>query len=187
MESLQNQFLIAMPNLKDPYFHRAVIYVCEHNEEGAMGLVINIPVDLSLEALLSQIDLEDAPETIHSLAGHPVFQGGPVAQERGFVLHSPKPGYSSSLSLSDELMVTTSTDVLAALGTHNEPEHYLVTLGYAGWSAGQLEEELASNSWLNLPADPAIIFDVPSKERWETAAKKIGIDIWQISDQVGHA
>lgn len=187
MESLQNQFLIAMPSLKDPFFQRAVVYICEHNDEGAMGLVINIPVDLSLEALLNQIDLEDAPEPAQELARHPVFQGGPVSQERGFVLHSPKPGFSSSLTLSNELMVTTSKDILAALGTEEEPERYLVTLGYAGWGAGQLEAEMASNSWLNLPADPSIIFDVPIPERWEAAAKKMGIDAWQLTDQIGHA
>lgn len=188
MESLQNQFLIAMPSLKDNFFQRAVVYICEHNDDGAMGLVINIPIDLTLEALLSQMELDEETNTFaEKLTNHPVYQGGPVAKDRGFVLHSPQDGYSSSLSLSDKLMITTSKDILAALGTIGEPNQYLVTLGYAGWSAGQLEEEIAANTWINLPSDPDIIFDTPTHERWQAAAKKMGIDMLQLTDQVGHA
>lgn len=187
MENLQNQFLIAMPGFTDPYFKQAVVYVCEHNEDGAMGLVINIPVDLTIDSLLSQIDLMDAHQDLKTLAGHHVYQGGPVAQERGFVLHTPKNGFTSSLSLSDQLMITTSKDVLTSLGTTAQPEHYLVTLGYAGWAAGQLEQEIANNSWLNIPADPDIIFNTPTHLRWEAAARQLGFEPWQLTSSVGHA
>ncbi|WP_026958261.1 MULTISPECIES: YqgE/AlgH family protein [Aliagarivorans] len=190
MESLQNQFLLAMPGLSDPYFKRSVVYVCEHNDEGAMGLVINIPVDLSVEGLLEQIELpehQEAEEDERDSLDKPVYQGGPMARERGFVLHSPKPGFNSSMQLSSELMITTSKDVLETLGTGSEPNDYLVTLGYAGWGAGQLEQEIADNSWLTLPATTDIIFDVPSHQRWEAAAKHLGIDIWQLSSDAGHA
>ncbi|GGA97096.1 UPF0301 protein [Agarivorans gilvus] len=187
INTLQNQFLIAMPSLNDPFFKRSVVYLCEHNEDGAMGLVINVPVDLSVESLLQQVELHENSEMIREDLNRPVYQGGPVAQERGFVLHSPMKGFNSSLKVSDELMVTTSKDVLDTLGTDAQPHDYIVTLGYASWEAGQLEQEIADNSWLTLPASTEIIFDTPSHKRWEAAAKSLGIDIWQLSSEVGHA
>ncbi len=187
INTLQNQFLIAMPSLEDPFFKRSVVYLCEHNDEGAMGLVINVPVDLSVESLLQQIELQDQAEMIREDLDRPVYQGGPVSQERGFVLHSPVKGFSSSLKVSEELMVTTSKDVLDTLGTDSQPSEYIVTLGYASWEAGQLEQEIAENSWLTLPASTDIIFSTPIHKRWEAAAKSLGIDIWQLSNQVGHA
>lgn len=187
MENLKNQFLIAMPSFTDPYFKQTVVYMCEHNEDGAMGLVVNVPVDLTIDSLLTQIDMMDSQRDLKELAGHQVYQGGPVAQERGFVLHTPKDGFNSSLALSNQVMITTSKDILETLGTDKQPEQYLVTLGYAGWSAGQLEQEIANNAWLNIPADPDIIFNTPTHERWEAAARQLGFEPWQLTSDIGHA
>jgi len=191
MDSLENQLLIAMPTLGDPYFNKTVTYICEHNDEGAMGLIINLPVNLSLNELLAQ--LEDEKESVEQQDEHTdkleqrVLSGGPVAQERGFVLHSPQSCWSSSLSLSSDIMITTSKDILLALGTKEAPEHYMVTLGYAGWGPGQLEEELKTNSWLTTPADKDILFNTPIEQRWKKATEKLGIDMAHLSSDIGHA
>src|SRR5690554_2516421 len=185
MNSLQHHFLVAMPGLNDPFFHRSVTYVCEHNEDGAMGLVINQPIELSMADLLQQIDVQPTPNS--KLARTPVFSGGPVATDRGFVLHSPQEGWRSSLLLGDEIMVTTSKDILESFGSERAPEKFLLALGYAGWEAGQLEEELAENSWLTIPADADIVFSTPVQERWQRATAKLGIDVWQLSSDAGHA
>ena len=204
MNSLENQLLIAMPSLGDPYFNKTVTYICEHNEEGAMGLIVNLPVDITLSSLLKQIepiegdgstdtttdvdDHENTPLTdvTHSLE-QLVLTGGPIAQQRGFVLHSAQAGWNSSLSLSEELMITTSKDILLALGTEKAPEKFIVTLGYAGWGPGQLEAELQANSWLTTPADSDILFNTPIEQRWKKATEKMGIDIAHLSSEVGHA
>ncbi|CUS48277.1 MAG: putative transcriptional regulator [Idiomarinaceae bacterium HL-53] len=183
--SFQNHFLIAMPGLDDPFFHRSVTYVCEHNDDGAMGLIVNQPVELTLDKLLEQIEIE-VPKGGRLDSKH-VYAGGPVATDRGFVIHSPQKGWKSSLQLSDDIMVTTSKDILAAFGSEQAPAHYLLMLGYAGWEAGQLEQEIADNSWLTIPADSDLLFKTPSNERWEKATSKLGIDIWQLSSQAGHA
>lgn len=187
MESLKGHLLIAMPSLDDPFFARSVTFLCEHNAEGAMGLMLNHPVKLTLAELLSQIESVkresyDQPELIQ-----PVLAGGPVNPERGFVLHTTQPGWSASQALDSKLMVTTSKDVLEVLGTAAAPEKYLVALGYAGWTAGQLEQELVENSWLTIPADESLIFDTPVDKLWEEATRRLGIDIWQISSEIGHA
>ncbi|GGA72053.1 UPF0301 protein [Neiella marina] len=188
MESLQGKLLVAMPSLEDPYFQRSVSYICEHNDEGAMGLIINHPIkNLSLSELLSKVQDLHRDDLSSTNLEQPIFAGGPVAQERGFVLHTAQPGWSSSLSLNDDLMVTTSKDILQILGTDLEPSKFLVTLGYAGWDAGQLEQEIADNSWLVIPADQSIIFDVDASMRWQASGQKIGIDIASISPQAGHA
>ena len=184
MESLENQLLIAMPNLNDTLFHRTVTYICEHNEQGAMGLIINLPINLNLHELLAQIDADNADSARLS---QQVLTGGPVSPQRGFVLHSTQKGWSSSLALSDELMITTSKDILMALGTDKAPDNFLVTLGYAGWAPGQLEKELQENSWLTIPADKQILFDTPIEKRWLKATEKLGIDIAHLSLDVGHA
>ncbi|MCM2681520.1 YqgE/AlgH family protein [Echinimonas agarilytica] len=188
MDNLQGQLLIAMPSLEDPYFQRSVTYVCEHNEEGAMGLVINQPIkNLNLSELLEKVhDLHRDDLSSDSLK-QPVFAGGPVNQERGFVLHTSQPGWASSMVLNDDLMITTSKDILQILGTDLEPSKYLVTLGYAGWDAGQLEQEIADNSWLIIPADQNIIFEIDAEHMWEASGRTLGIDIAQISTQSGHA
>lgn len=184
MDSLENQLLIAMPSLEDPYFNKTVTYICEHNDDGAMGLIINLPINVTLNELLLQIDENkaDMPELSQQ-----VLTGGPVSQDRGFVLHSTQAGWSSSLALSDDVMITTSKDILMALGTHDAPEQYMVTLGYAGWGPGQLEEEIKANSWLTTPADGDILFNTPIEQRWKKATEKLGIDLAHLSSDVGHA
>ena len=195
MESLQDHFLIAMPSMQDGIFERSVVYICEHNSEGAMGIIINQPVNISIDELLAQtvkaalpthddaMDAENAKVVINK----PVFKGGPVAEDRGFVLHTAYPGFSSSLQINDELMITSSLDVLETLGTERQPDNYMVALGYSGWEKGQLEQEIADNSWLTINADADILFRVPVHKRWELAAQKIGIDIWRVSSEIGHA
>lgn len=205
MQSLENQLLIAMPSLGDPYFNKTVTYICEHNDEGAMGLIINLPVNITLSDLLKQIDDEaeeskqtDADQDQIKLSTDPekdisnsleqlVLSGGPLGQQRGFVLHSKQPGWTSSLSLSKELMITTSKDILLALGTDKAPENFIVTLGYASWGPGQLEEELQKNSWLTAPADNELLFKTPIELRWKKATEKLGIDVAHLSNEIGHA
>lgn len=184
MQSLQNYFLVAMPSLNDSVFERSIIYICEHNEKGAMGIMLNVPLDLDVCQLLTQMKMENAS---FSLSGKSVFSGGPVSTDRGFVLHTPMDGFHASLSLTDELMMTTSLDILSTLGTSAEPKQYMIALGYAGWEKGQLEEEIRENTWLTVPASPDIIFDIPYEDRWLAASKSLGIDIWQLSPQAGHA
>ena len=185
ISSLQNHFLIAMPTLNDPYFERSLMYICEHNEEGAMGLVVNNPIEMTLKELLLQAD-KDAEVEDHK-AEQIILAGGPVSQERGFILHSPQSGWSSSVSLTDEIMVTTSKDILAAIGNHNGPQRSIVTLGYAGWTAGQLEQELQDNAWLTVEADTDILFETPIHKRWQAAVNKLGVDVWQLAPDSGHA
>ena len=184
MMSLQNYFLVAMPSLNDSVFERSIIYICEHNEKGAMGIMLNVPLDLDVCQLLTQMKMENAS---FSLSGKSVFSGGPVSTDRGFVLHTPMDGFHASLSLTDELMMTTSLDILSTLGTSAEPKQYMIALGYAGWEKGQLEEEIRENTWLTVSASPDIIFDIPYEDRWLAASKSLGIDIWQLSPQAGHA
>ncbi|MCC5852969.1 MAG: YqgE/AlgH family protein [Alkalimonas sp.] len=185
MSSFEHHFLIAMPSLQDPFFQRSVTYICEHNDEGAMGIVINHPLKATIGDLLQQLDIEyDANNPIAERA---VCAGGPVQADRGFVLHSAQPGYMSSMTLDDALMITTSKDILQRLTTPEGPEKFLLALGYAGWVAGQLEQEIADNSWLVIPADPAIIFDLAHAYKWEAATKKMGIEAWQLTGDAGHA
>jgi putative transcriptional regulator len=172
-----------MPSMRDPYFERSLTYICEHNDEGAMGLVINHPVELTVNQMLEQADIDIRVND----ENRPIFAGGPVAQDRGFVLHSPQPQWRSSMQLDDDIMVTTSRDILNALNSEQAPEKYLITLGYAGWTAGQLETELQENSWLTIPADADLLFNVPNHKKWEAAMNKLGIDPWQVSGEIGHA
>lgn len=184
MESLENHLLIAMPAMGDPFFNKTVTYVCEHNDEGAMGLIINLPVNITLNELLSQLDEEK--EQVPSLE-QLVLTGGPVAPQRGFVLHSPQNCWNSSLALSNDVMITTSKDILLALGTEEQPDNFVVTLGYAGWGPGQLEQEIIENSWLTIPADNQILFNTPIEQRWQKATEKLGIDLAHLSSDIGHA
>lgn len=186
--NLTNHFLVAMPGMKDPYFKRSVIYVCEHNAEGAMGLMINAPIDITVEKMLEKVDVQSLYPQVDSVnLGNQVLNGGPVSEDRGFILHNPKDHYESSIQMSDHISVTTSKDILSVLGTEAEPNRYLVALGYSGWEPGQLEIELAENSWLTIEAKPEIIFETPIPERWETAVKMLGIDVAQLSSDIGHA
>ena len=185
--NLTNQFLIAMPGMVDDTFAGAVVYLCEHSEKGALGLVINKPIDITLKNLFEKVELElDRAE----LAEQPVFFGGPVQTERGFVLHEP-PGddqaFSSTMAVPGGLSMTTSRDVLEALAGGAGPRRVLVTLGCSGWSAGQLEEELGRNGWLTVNADPAIIFDTPAEQRYERAVSLLGFEPGMLSQEAGHS
>ena len=181
---LKHQFLIAMPAMADTNFERSVVYVCDHSDRGALGLVINRPTDLTLGKLFDRVDLklEIAPRK-----DDPVYFGGPVQTERGFVLHGASENYSSTLSISDEISLTTSKDVLEAIAGGSGPEKVLVTLGYAGWGAGQLENEIAQNAWLTVNAAPQIIFDIPAEGKYDAALKLLGINSAQLTGHAGHA
>jgi len=183
-DSLCNQLLIAMPGMADPNFNSTVTLVCEHNAEGALGIIINRPMEMQLGGLFEQLD---ADEPDQAMASHPVLRGGPVAQERGFVLHNPGTSFESSIAVSPDVQLTLSRDVIDAMAIGAGPDKSLVALGYAGWDAGQLEFEMLSNTWLTVPATPDVIFDVPFADRWSVAAQTIGIDISQISPDAGHA
>lgn len=183
--SLKNQFLIAMPNMDDPFFYHSVTYICEHNAEGAIGLIINHPTKLSMVDFFNQMDL--TINDTHELKNTPIFTGGPIQPERGFVIHRPKGHWQSTLTLTKDVAITTSKDILAAIANHEGPNDHIIALGYAGWESGQLEDELAKNVWLSGPADPAILFNTPYVERWKSAAHSLGIDIERLSGDIGHA
>ena len=186
-----NQFLIAMPGMGDGTFAGTVVYLCEHTEKGALGLVINKPIDIKLKNLFEKVELSlDRAD----LADAPVYFGGPVQTERGFVLHEPLDGaegegghYNSSLKIPGGLEMTTSKDVLEALSSGAGPKKILVTLGYSGWGAGQLEDEMSRNGWINVSADPGIIFDTPVEQRYDRALLLLGIDSGMLSQEAGHA
>lgn len=180
-ESLRNRLLVASPYLQDPGFHGTVIYLCDHTSEGAMGLVINRPLDVSVGEVLEQLDL-DGEEV-----NEPVYSGGPVQPERGFVLHRPFGEWQSSLSVTDQLTMTTSRDILEAIGCGDGPSEFLMALGYSGWSDGQLEEELSGSSWLVCNANHDLLFRVASDQRYAEALKLMGINLNQLTNTVGHA
>lgn len=182
--NLTHHFLIAMPAMVDPNFAHTLIYVCSHNDDSALGLVVNRPVDMTLAALFEQIEV---PLEDEALRAAPVHYGGPVQIDRGFVLHRPLGNWTSTLAISDDLGLTTSKDVLEALGAGRGPGEVLVSLGYAGWSAGQLEQELAQNAWLTVEADPDLLFSMPAEERLPAAMRRLGIDYSRLSEDVGHA
>jgi putative transcriptional regulator len=182
-DSLKNQLLIAMPNLDDPNFFHTVTLICEHSESGAMGIVINRPTDITVAEVFEQMEIDAShAET----ADAPVFLGGPVEEQRGFVLHTGK-GWDSTLNIADDVNVTTSRDVLEAMARGEGPEQALIALGYAGWGAGQLEQEMLDNAWLTVPADKAILFDLPPSQRWQAAAKLLGVDLSLLTGESGHA
>ena len=182
--SLAEHFLIAMPGMDDPNFFRSVTLVCQHDDDGAMGLVLNRPADFRFGELLAQLKIETRDDHLAEL---PVLAGGPVQPERGFVLHDDPRPWDSSLRLGGGLAVTTSRDILEAIARGEGPARWLLALGYAGWSAGQLEEELAANSWLTVPADAGIVFDTPVEARWRAAAGRLGVDPDRLADYAGHA
>ncbi|URJ30979.1 YqgE/AlgH family protein [Blochmannia endosymbiont of Camponotus sp.] len=186
--NLQNYFLIAMPALKDPLFKQSVVYICEHNDTGAMGIVINKLVErCTVENILHNLKVVSPVRDPSIRLDNPVFSGGPLLDDRGFILHTPKKGFGSSVNISSKAMITTSRDILETLGTPNQPKDVLVALGYSGWSKGQLEHELMENAWLTVPANETILFHTPIIARWRAAAKILGIDIRNITDQTGHA
>lgn len=181
--SLRGQFLIAMPNLQDPVFAHSITYICEHSKEGALGIVINHPLDINLGEVFKQLDLDQqGPHTDMA-----VLSGGPVQTDRGFVLHPRGQTWESTVEVSDTVSLTASRDILVSLSENKGPEKAVVALGYAGWSPGQIEEEIAANSWLTTPADSEILFDTPSEQRWAAASKHLGIDLNLIHATAGHA
>ena len=185
--NLADHFLIAMPSMDDPIFGGTVVYICEHNDMGVLGVVINKPTDMTMEILFERIDLTLGDETHSDVVNEPVMFGGPVQDDRGFVLHTPGVDYSSSLKVTDEVAFTTSIDVLEAVANGNGPRRLLVSIGYAGWSPGQLEEEIGRNGWLTVSADPHVLFDLPIEERYNAAIKLLGIDPMMLASEAGHA
>jgi putative transcriptional regulator len=185
---LANHFLIAMPSMLDPVFGGALVYVCEHNADGALGVIINKPTDMTMSTLLERIDLdlEIQPASL-PMGDSQILFGGPVQAERGFVLHAPFGQFNSMLTVTDDVSLTTSKDVLEEVAAGRSPQRLLVALGCSGWSAGQLEEEIVRNGWLTVKADPAVIFDLPVAERFSAAIKLLGIDPFMLSGEAGHA
>ena len=182
--TLSNQLLIAMPTLRDPNFARGVALLCQHGEDGAMGIMINRLSEYRLGDVLAQMNLRsELPDVIDS----PVLIGGPVQPERGFVLHTPHGEWDSSFRISEDISVTTSRDILAAIAVGRGPDHALVALGYSGWSPGQIEHELRENAWLTAPVSQAILFETPLDERWQASAGLVGVNLAQISPYAGHA
>ena len=182
--SLNNHFLIAMPALDDPNFHHTTTYICEHDENGALGVVINRPLKMQLGEILQHMDIEACNEEISS---RQIYMGGPVQNDRGFVLHEPAGDWEATLKVTDTIGITSSRDILQAIAAGKGPKNSIVTLGYAGWGAGQLESELAANTWLSGPASSKIVFDTPSEQRWRAAAALLGIDLNLLSSDTGHA
>ena len=168
----------------DPYFAKSLTFICEHNDQGALGVVVNRPIDLSLQALFGRINLKLEPRELHDV---PVYFGGPVQTDRGFVLHQPVGEWHSTLNVRDKLGLTTSKDILEALGKGGGPAKMLVTLGYSGWAAGQLEHELGQNAWLTVEAGEQIIFDLPAEEKLPAAMELLGVDFASLSEESGHA
>nr|WP_163932770.1 YqgE/AlgH family protein [Paraferrimonas sp. SM1919] len=187
MRSLRNHFLIAMPSLDESYFKRSVVYIFEHDDQGAMGLVVNHPIGLKSDSLLRQMKLKD--ESFKLKYNPEVMAGGPVSQERGFVLHdnSKENNWDSTIKLSDELSITTSKDILQSLGEEHSPEKFIIALGYSGWSEGQLEQELLDNTWLTVKADADIIFNQDINKSWQAATRSLGIDPATLSNETGRA
>jgi len=181
---LTHHFLIAMPNMADPYFSRTLTFVCEHNDQGALGIVVNRPIDMTLQALFERLSL---PMGNTEMADAPIYFGGPVQTDRGFVLHAPAGNWQSTLRVRDAIGLTTSKDILGAVGRGEGPGRMLVSLGYAGWIAGQLEHELSQNAWLTVEARDAIIFDTPAEERLPAALELLGLDYARLADVAGHA
>lgn len=179
-----NQLLIAMPSLEDPNFSRTVTLICEHSEHGALGVIINRPTEVQLGQLLQHLEIKAVRSEI---ADVPVYAGGPVQLERGFILHSPLGQWESTLKINAELGLTTSLDVLAAIAAGEGPGHHLIALGYAGWGASQLEREITENAWLTVPNDNHILFELPVEQRWQAAAGKLGVDLSLLASDAGHA
>jgi putative transcriptional regulator len=182
--NLANHFLIAMPSMSDPNFSQTVTLIVMHDEQGAMGIVVNRPLPLNLGTVLEQMQIPNASARIKN---QPIFEGGPVSRDRGFVIHQPPSQWNSTITVSPELAVSTSRDILEAISAGTGPDASLIALGYAGWDAGQLEQEFAANAWLSCPAEESIIFELAPELRWRSAVERLGISIEAISSDVGHA
>ena len=183
-DNLTGHFLIAMPSLDDNFFNQAVTYICEHDETGSFGIIINQQTEVTLKKIITEMKIETNAEYDEKKS---VYMGGPVDQGRGFILHRPTGHWLSSLKVTENIALTTSKDILQAIANNEGPQDSIVALGYAGWAAGQLESEIASNTWLSCPGDEKVIFDTPTEDRWKAAAKLIGIDLALLSSDAGHA
>jgi putative transcriptional regulator len=179
-----NQFLIAMPGMADPNFAQSVTLICEHSASGALGIVINKALPMYLADVFEQLGL-DSPD--RALTSRPVLRGGPVQTDRGFVLHSAGSSWDSTLPFSERVHLTTSRDILDALAGGHGPAQAVVALGYAGWEAGQLEEEMAHNAWLSVPADDRLVFETPLDQRWHEAGRLLGVNLLHLSSDAGRA
>lgn len=184
VDSLSNQFLIAMPQLADANFMRTLSLICEYSEAGAMGVIVNRKLDLRMGELLEHMGIKDVDGQVYD---RPIFYGGPVEQERGFVLHRPLGNWDATLSLTPTLGLTSSRDILLSMAHDDSPRDAIVMLGYAGWGPGQLEEELRGNAWLTLPVEESILFDTQAEDRWDVAARRLGIELNLVSGDIGHA
>lgn len=182
--NLTDHFLIAMPAMDDPFFSKSLIYIAEHNEQGALGIIVNRPIDMNLATLFDKINV---PFASSKLANLPVFFGGPVQTDRGFVLHRPLGEWQSTLAVNQDVGLTTSRDVLQAVASDDPSCEMIVSLGYSGWGAGQLEQELAQNAWLTVPASQHVLFDLPYEERLPSAMEILGIDFTNLAEKAGHA
>jgi putative transcriptional regulator len=182
--NLTNHFLIAMPGMADPYFSKSLTLICEHSEKGAIGLVVNKPIEVNYEQLFSQVNIKLTDERLKS---EHVYFGGPVLVDRGFVLHHPLGDWHSTLRIDDDTGLTTSRDVLEAMAEGRGPRRVMVTLGYAGWAPGQIEDEIKRNGWLTVAASPAMIFDLPAEQRLGAAMGLLGLNFGNFSDVAGHA
>lgn len=182
--NLTGHFLIAMPAMADPYFAKSVAYICEHNENGALGVIINRPIEMDLNDLLEQVGIELKDR---KFVGAPVNFGGPVQADRGFVLHQPVGEWQSTIAVSGNTALTTSKDILEAAARGEGPSKMLVSLGYSGWSPGQLEQELSQNAWLTVAAGESIIFDIPAEQKRTAAMHLLGVDFASLSEEAGHA
>ncbi len=185
--SLSNQLLIAMPNMGDGRFEQSVTYLCEHDENGAMGIIINRPLDLKLQDILRDPSININDIAPNADINQSIHLGGPVQQDRGFVLHNPTTEWESSLCVGNDIMVTTSKDIMAAILRGEGPENTLIAIGYAGWGPGQLEEEIKANAWLTAPVNQQILFEIDCNHRWQAAAQRAGIDIASLTLPAGHA
>lgn len=182
--NLAQHFLIAMPSMADPNFAKSLTFVCEHNDQGALGVVVNRPLEMNLHTLLEQVSIASELETFKAIAVH---FGGPVQLDRGFVLHTPVGEWQSTLAVGNDIGLTTSKDILEAVARGEGPRQMLVTLGYAGWAPGQLEHELLQNAWLTVEASPTVIFELPAEDRLTAAMSLLGIDYAKLSEVAGHA
>jgi putative transcriptional regulator len=182
--NLTHHFLIAMPNMADPYFSRSLTYICEHNPEGALGIVVNRPIEMTLSSLFERLELKLEEKGV---GVDPVYFGGPVQTDRGFVLHQPIGNWQATLAVRNSVGLTTSRDILEAVEHGTGPQRMIVTLGYSGWSAGQLEDEIKQNSWLTVEAQDRILFDLPAEDRLAAAMELLGVDFARLSEHAGHA
>jgi putative transcriptional regulator len=184
---LTNHFIIAMPAMLDENFDRTVTYICEHDENGSFGLTINRPTEITLEDIFYQMGLNTFSSKKESFPSPDIYLGGPMQQNRGFILHSPSGNWSSTLKINDNIALTSSRDILEAISNEEGPEQSFIAVGYAGWGPGQLEYEITANAWLSCPADEQILFNTPHDQRWQGAAKLLGVDLGLMSSDSGHA